>query len=186
MMAEFKTERSVVIQAPVAAVYDYVSDFTRHAEWNYQPGELTRLTEGPAGAGTRYRTKEQPVREMSWLMRRLFPLIGKMIGAEDHTVAEITALEPNRRVAWKAELPLKKGGVGAATDWEIRLEPQGEGTRVTQWVYFRFYGALGKRVDPQTAERQAGDEMAANLAELKTLLETQPGPGTATSQPALA
>jgi hypothetical protein len=109
-----------------------------------------------------------------------------MIGAEDYTVAEITALEPGRRVAWKAELPLKKGGIGAATDWEIRLEPEGEGTRVTQWVYFRFYGPLGKRVNPQTAERQAGDEMAANLAQLKTILETQPAPGTATIRPAFA
>jgi hypothetical protein len=119
-------------------------------------------------------------------MRRLFPLIGKIIGAEDYTLAEITALEPNRRVAWKAELPLKNGGIGAATDWEIRLQPQGGATFVTQWVHFRFYGSFAARVNPQTAAQQAGDEMAANLAQLKTILEAQPVEQPAVTQAALA
>ena len=32
--------------APIAAVYAYVSDFPRHTEWNHQPTEMTKLTEG--------------------------------------------------------------------------------------------------------------------------------------------
>ncbi len=39
-MTKFTTERSVAIRAPIEVVYDYVSDFPRHVEWNHHWREL--------------------------------------------------------------------------------------------------------------------------------------------------
>lgn len=170
-MAEFTTEQSVVIQAPIAAVYDYISDFPRHVEWNHQPTEMTKLTEGPVGVGSIFRAKEQTQRDMSWLMKKIFPLLGKLMGVADYTEAEITALDPERRVAWKAQAPLKKGGFLAKTEWEIDLKPRGDMTEVAQRVHFRFFSKMSERMNMETAAAQTGEEMEQNLAHLKEIVE---------------
>lgn len=67
-MAEFTTARTELFQAPVTAVYDDVNDFPRHTEWNHQPTEMTKLTEGPVGVGSVFRTIEQAPSNATWLI----------------------------------------------------------------------------------------------------------------------
>ncbi len=182
-MAEFTAEQSVVIQASISAVYDYVSDFPRHTEWNHQPTKMIKQTEGPVGVGSVFRTIEQTPSNMSWLMKKIFPLMSKLLGTTGYTEAEITALDPERRVAWKAQAPLKKGGFVAKTEWEILLESLGEGTKVTQQVHFRFFT---KGVNAQSAAAQTGEEMAQNLARLKEIIEARTATENASSRMAFA
>jgi len=185
-MAEFTGERSVLIQAPIKAVYEYVSDFPRHVEWNYQPTEMTKITDGPVGVGSVFRTKEQPPSKMSWVMRLIFALLGKLMGSAGYTEAEITALEHNKRVAWTAKAPLKNGSLLAKAAWEINLAPKGDGTLVTQGVHFQFLHKMGERMDTEKSAKDGAEEMARNLAYLKTIVETQASRGTETNRPAFA
>lgn len=173
MMTEFTAERTELIQAPITSVYQYVSDFPRHVEWNHQPTQMTKITDGPVGVGSVFRTIEQTPRDMSWLMKKIFPLMSKLMGVADHTEAEITELDPERRVAWKAQAPLKKGGFLAKTEWEIDLESQGKATKVAQRVHFRFFNKMSERMNMETMAAQTGDEMEHNLARLKEIVEAR-------------
>jgi uncharacterized protein YndB with AHSA1/START domain len=185
-MAEFTSERTIVIAAPVESVYDYVSDFSRHVEWNHQPTEMTKITHGPVGIGSVFRTKEGPPRNTPWLMRMIFPLLGKLMGGTGYTEAEITALDRNRRVAWTATAPTKKGGLNAKAEWEIRLEAHDEGTRIIQRVHFQLLAKMVANMDSEKLSQQCGEEMAINLAYLKTVLETQSAQSGAANRPAFA
>lgn len=186
MMTDFTEECSVAIQAPIEAVYEYVSDFPRHVEWNHQPTEMTKLTDGPVGVGSVFRTKEQPTSSTSWLLKPLVPLVTVLFGGTGYTEAEITTLEPNRRVAWKAAAPKKKGGFFARSEWELRLESRDEATLITQWVHLEFLGKMGERMNPETAAVRTGEEMEHNLAILKEIMEAQTASGKAPNRPAFA
>lgn len=172
-MTEFTDERTVLIQAPLEIVYEYVSDFPRHTEWNHRPTEMIKLTEGPVAVGSVFRTKEQAASNLPWLLRRLSPLLEVLLGGTGYTEAEITALEPNRRVAWKGAVPLKKGGFMVKAKWEIRLESQGEVTRVTQWFHLQFLGKMGERMNPETAAQMTCEEVTRNLTRCQEIVETQ-------------
>lgn len=185
-MAEFTDEQTVVIQAPVDEVYEYVSDFPRHVEWNHQPTEMLKISDGPVGVGSVFRTKERPPRNLPWVMKLIFPTLGKLIGSMGYTEAEITALEPNRRVAWKAAAPLKKGGFMAKADWEIYLESQGGGTLVTQGVHFQMFGKMAERMDPEKMAQDTGEETAANLGQLKSIMEANTAQSTNPDRAAFA
>ena len=108
-MAEFTGESSIVISAPVEAVYEYLIDFPRHVEWNHQLVKITKLTDGTVGVGSRFRANERAARSQPWIIRLLWPMLGALLGSTGYTEAEITALEPNSRVVWKAAAPLKNG-----------------------------------------------------------------------------
>ncbi len=185
-MVEFTAERTEWIQAPIDEVYAYVSDFPRHVEWNHQPTEMTLMSTGPVGVGSVFRTYEQPPSNASWFMRAIWPVGKYLTGSKGYTEAEITALEPDHRVAWKAQAPLNNGGLMASTDWVIELESQNEGTKVTQRVDFRFFGKMGSRVNPETAAAQNGEEMSRNLARLKSILEAQTAGEKAASRKSIA
>jgi uncharacterized protein YndB with AHSA1/START domain len=172
-MADFSGERTVLIQAPVRTVYDYVSDFPRHIEWNHQPTKMTQLTDGPVGVGSTFRTVEQPASNSSWFIKVIGPLLMSMMGSAGYTEAEITALEPDRRVAWKAAAPHKKGGYLMKAEWEIILEPQGEATHLTQRFHYMPQTKMGERIDAESSARNTGEEVEHNLNRLKSMLEAQ-------------
>ena len=185
-MAEFRGEQSIVIEAPITAVYEYVSDIPRHTEWNHQPIEISKISDGPAGVGSVFRTKEQTPREMAWLLKRLWPVMTVLVGGTGYTEAEITALEPDHLVAWKAEAPTKKGGFLAKSEWEMRMESQGENTQVTQSFHYEFFGKMAEKMDTEKSAQQTGVETATNLADLKAIMETEPVQETALNQVSLA
>ena len=167
-----KGERSIVIEAPCDVVYNYVSDFTRHTEWNYQPTEITKVSDGPIDVGTVFRAEERPPTEMPWIMRKfMFPLMLKFVGAEGYTEAEITALEPGRRLAWEAAAPLKDGGYLMKADWEILLEPRNWGTLVRQRYQYRPQHDLAKNIESEQSIKSTAEGVDENLARLKEILE---------------
>jgi len=172
-MKEYSGERTIVIRAPIEAVYDYVSDFPRHVEWNYTLVEMTKMSDGPLGVGSVFRTKERVGRSQPWMIKLLWPALGVLFGTTGYTEAEITALEPNRRVAWKAAAPLKNGEFMAKSEWELRLESQGDATRITQHFHYMFSGKMGERVDPDKGIQDNNQEIDKNLVYLQGLLESQ-------------
>jgi hypothetical protein len=143
---------------------------------------MTKLTAGPVGVGSVFRTKELPPRNTPWFMKVFWPLLGKLMGVMDYTEAEIMALEPNRRVAWKAALPKKNGDFFAKAEWEINLAHQGEDTLVTQGVHFQFFGKMAERMDPEKPAQDVGEETAANLAQLKSIVEARTASAAAPNQ----
>jgi hypothetical protein len=172
-MTEFNCERTVVIQAPIQMVYGYVSDFSRHVEWNYQLAAMTQITDGPVGVGSIFRTKEKPARATPWLMKMVFPLLGKLMGGKGYTEATITVLETNKCVAWVSVAPSRKGDFLAKAEWEICLQSQSAGTRVTQRVHFHGLAKFFEGMDPKKLSEDTGEEMVANFTQLQAILEPQ-------------
>jgi hypothetical protein len=171
-MSNIKGERSIMIQADTRAIYDYICNFTRHTEWNYQPTEITKITEGPIAVGSVFRAKELPPGNAPWFVARIMlPFMAKLTGFQGYTEAEITAMEPARRLAWKAVAPARKGYMMKA-EWEILLEPRGEATKVTQRYHF-MPGLKFMERQSEGMTRQIGEEVATNLEALKGTLEDQ-------------
>lgn len=169
--ALYKGESSIVIEAPCDVVYNYLGDFPRHAEWSHQPTEISKLSEGPIDVGTVFRTEEQPPGEAPWILRKIMiPVMMKLVGWKGYTEAEITALEPGRRLAWKAVAPLKSGDYWMKMDWEFLLEPQSGATRVRQRYHIKPQHKLAKNMGDRAAEGMS-KEVDANLARLKEILE---------------
>jgi len=177
-MTSVSYETSVNIKAPVDVVYGYVADFPRHVEWNHQPTKMTPLTSGPVSVGSQFQTQEQAPSNLKFGQKVMFavggPVFRLMYGAADYTEAEITALEPNERVAWKARLPSEKKGDLIRMNWEIQLQSNGNGTDVTQRCEIAppDESPMASRVNADMA-RQGREEVTANLMRLKSILEGQ-------------
>lgn len=72
------------------------------------------LQDGPV-QGSKYQTQEVNSSNLSFEQKVMFALVGPvmklMFGTQDYAETEITVLEPNQRVTWKARLPsTRKGG----------------------------------------------------------------------------
>lgn len=132
-LAELTGEASVVIQAPADAVYDYLADFTRHSEWNKNIYKVWQTTGGPMAVGARFKAMEgAPPTTIGKQMKAMAQVMkGMLTGAKAFSEAEITALEPHRRIAWVGIFPRSKGEFNRA-EWEIELTPMGNATRVVQ------------------------------------------------------
>lgn len=186
-MTEIRGERTVLIDAPPEAVFEYVSDIERHHEWNHQIIEIIRETDGPTGVGTQFRAREQPPKKLPLPMKLMFPLMKKMVGMGDYTNAEITEWEPNRKIGWKAWAPLRDGELWMRTQWHIELEPENGATRVTQrFEYVPEHERAKKGMSPDKATTMVGEEVADNLGNLKQVLESRvvQSHAGATSRPA--
>ncbi len=102
---------SLDIQAPPAALYTYLADFSRHAEWSNVLA--IKLVSGENGhVGARYEASEN-------------------IPAPLTTFPRITELEPPRRIAWEAT-----DNQVFRTHWSFEIEPLGDSSRLTQNVTF--------------------------------------------------
>jgi hypothetical protein len=178
-MDEIAGEAVIQIDASPQALYDYLLDFTRHPEWVRNLSRVTLITPAPIGLGSRFKTMEgAPPAPLGRTVRAMAHLVRGMLGgAKGYSLAEITTLEPGRRLAWTGTLPSRQGEFNHA-DWEIVLEPWNGGTRLTQ----RF------RYCPQTpAARQMlaalGDAqglsagVAVSLKQLKKRMESSAAQG---------
>ena len=177
-MTSLSYETSVIVEAPAEVVYGYVADFPRHVEWSHQPTKMIPLTEGPTHVGSQFQTHEQAASNLKFGQKMMFSVMGPvfklMYGAADYTVAEITALEPNERLAWKARLRSKRKGDLIRMNWEIRLQSNRNGTDVTQRCEVvpldesPMVGMLNEEM-----ARQGREEATTNLKRLKSILEGQ-------------
>ena len=103
------------------------------------------------------------------MMMVMMPMLKRKHNYEGYTLAEITALDSNERVAWSSHLPNREGKKLLEMHWELQLQEKSGGTQVTQFCH----------VDPPADSPfisfvnvpDIKDEATANLNRLKSLLE---------------
>jgi uncharacterized membrane protein len=143
----WETESSIDIAAPVQDVYDYLADFSRHPEWSTGVDEITPAANGPLGVGTELKATETvPGRFTS------------------HT--RVTALEPDRRIAWESW-----DGRTARVQWAFELEEQDGRTHLVQRSCIELTSLLGRILFNLMRKRQMPKENAQSLARIKANLE---------------
>ena len=146
----WESEVSIDIDAPIAEVYRYLADFPRHSEWS--SGALTRirmLTPGPIDVGSEFEAAENvPVKQV--------------------TRSRVTALEPNRRIAWRS-LGLRGW---LPVDWEFLLSEGDRRTHLVQRSGWQPRTALGATLFRLLRTRQIPGENRRSLERIKAALET--------------
>ena len=180
-MPVFAGEATIPIQAPVGVVYDYLLDFTKHPQWVKNISKVQPLDNAPIGVGSQFKASEftPPVSFLKMVAATVQYAISMFSGTKSYSLAEITALEPQRRIAWIGRLPRRTTDFNRS-EWEIVLEPQGATTQVTQQFRFspqterawRMLEALGGTAGLSGA-------CLVNLERLKQVLEEQDRPAVA-------
>ncbi len=147
-----KIETGIQIDRALENVYAYATNVDNMTQWLGAVVEAERLTDGPLGVGTRIRA------------------VGKMLGRRMDSVAEVTALEPNARFAFKiASGPFTSHNSDA-------FESVAGGTKVTDTVEIELGGILG--LADSLMGRMMRRQFEANLAALKARLEAQTANGS--------
>jgi uncharacterized membrane protein len=171
-MLETIGEISVVVHAPAQTVYDYLLDFTRHSEWVYNLSKVSQVSQGPIGVGTIFRAQEgpPPVSLIRKLNMMIYFIKGLTSGAKPYSEAEITGLEPGRRIAWRAGIP-KGAGFFNLAEWEFILESRGQDTCVRQRFRYLPQTPAAERMVGAAGEGGIERACAASLERLKLVLE---------------
>jgi uncharacterized membrane protein len=140
-------QQSVDIARPLEEVFAFVANSANDALWGSNLVEVTKVSPGPVGVGSRFRYKV------------------RFAGREFELVREITEYEPNRRQAVKTiSGPLRFGGVRT-------FEAIPGGTRLTLTGGGRTGGFFGL-AEPLLL-RAAQRSLRTDLVTLKRLLENQ-------------
>ena len=138
---------SIEIARPPEAVFAYIDDLSRHAEWQGQLQEVTVETEGPTRVGSRARERR------------------KVPGGVQEMTYEITEHDPPRRASFRGiDGPVRALGT-------VTVAPADGGSRVTLELDFEGHG-LGKLLLP-LVRRQARKEVPQDQKLLKERLESQ-------------
>jgi hypothetical protein len=171
-MQTIEGETKQVISVPSATLYGYLLDFTRHPEWASNLSKVSQVTPGPIGVGTTFRTQEGPPPvPLVTRLRMMRHFIGGLLrGAKPYSQAEITALEPGRRIAWRAGVPRGEGYFNLA-EWELILQPQGEATLLVQRFCYKPQAPSAARMIGAAGSDGITRACAINLARLKTVAE---------------
>jgi uncharacterized protein YndB with AHSA1/START domain len=173
-VSKFKGQTSITIQAPLEKVYAYLVDFRRHPEWAQNLSKVQQTSSGPMGVGTTFRTHEgpPPVSLIAKLKMMMYVILGLLSGAKPYSIAKITILEANRRIAWQAGIPKGEGFFNLA-EWEFVLEPQGTSTRLTQYFHWKPQNPTAERMVRAASMQQLERSCAVSLQQLKRRLEQE-------------
>lgn len=152
---DFKVSRSATMAAAPAAVFDEVNDFHKWDAWSpwakMDPNAKTSY-EGPtSGAGAKF----------GWS------------GNSDVGEGSMTIVEskPNDLVRIRLDFTRPMAGT---SDVELKLEPQGEQTKVT-WSMAGKNNFIAKAVSLfMDCEKMVGDQYDKGLANLKAIVEAKP------------
>ena len=147
----YSADYSVDIKAPLAGVFDYVADVSRHGEWGSADDHMKATAEqpGPPAIGSRYKAE------------------GMLNGKLNRSAVTITALEPPKRLAFDAE------DSNSVFHHEFTFSPAGGGTHVERHVTMTkgpFYFPLVLAIFKGTVQKNYNGAMA----NLKSKLERQP------------
>lgn len=143
----WQCEVSVDLEAAPDTVYRRLSDFTRHSDFSDGLSRVEQVTPGPQTVGTQFKSLET-------------------VPAKFVSYCEITALEEPRLIAWKAWVP----GV-MRTEWEFRIIPRGDGTRLVQVSRWWPTGPVGFVMLNLHRKRNARRENQASLERIRTVLD---------------
>jgi uncharacterized protein YndB with AHSA1/START domain len=137
----------ITIQAPVDAVFGYVSDMRNEREWNPDVRSIEKVTDGPVGVGTHYRAKWKGSPRLD---------------------VECVAFEPNE--SWTN----RNGGTVAVTSsW--RVSPTDGGSLLSSTMTVQGNG-IGKIFAPMLVKRmQRG--VPKRLEAIRQQLEASRDPG---------
>ncbi|HXV98782.1 MAG TPA: SRPBCC family protein, partial [Anaerolineae bacterium] len=174
-MPVFAGAAVIAIQAPVNVVYDYLLDFTKHPQWVKNISKVQPLDNAPIGVGSQFKANEftPPVSFLKMIAATLQYAISTFSGTKFYSLAEITALEPQRRIAWTGRLPRRNSDFNRS-EWEIVLEPQGMATRVTQQFRFSPQTERARRMlEALGGTPGLSEACLVNLECLKHVLEEQ-------------
>lgn len=146
-------EASVVIGAPIDAVWNVVSDVTRVGEWSCECQGCAWLGDADSPVpGARFQGRNRRG-SMRWTR-----------------LNEVTRVEPPHALVWRtvARFPYLD-----STEWQIRLAEDGSATRVTQsFEILRLSKALdGLFTLVMPAHRDRSADLAADLDRLRSLVE---------------
>jgi len=174
MMETIQGETEQIINVPSAALYSYLLDFTRHPEWASNLSKVSQVTPGPIGVGTIFRTQEgpPPVPLLNKLRMMRHFVAGLLSGAKPYSQAEITALEPGQRIAWRAGVPRGTGYFNLA-EWEFLLQPQAEATLLIQRFCYKPQASAAARMVGAAGPGGIARACALNMAHLKRIAEQQ-------------
>jgi len=171
-METIQGETEQVINVPSAALYAYLLEFTRHPEWVSNLSRVSQVTPGPIVVGTIFRAQEgPPPLPLLTRLRMMRHFVGGLLsGAKPYSQAEITALEPGRRIAWRAGIPRGSGYFNLA-EWEFILQPRGEATRLIQRFCYKPQAPGAARMIATAGPDGIRSACAINLARLKSVAE---------------
>lgn len=142
----WSNEVSIDISAPPEKVFAYLADFTRHGKWSMSVSKLEKLTPGPIGVGTEFKSSET-------------------IPIEFESFAQVKALDEPTRIAWEST-----DHKVFRTEWTFEISPNGSGTHLVQRVTFHAISDFGKEFLP-VRQAQVEPENLASLARMKVILE---------------
>ena len=139
---------NVTIQAAPEAVWPWISQLDKHAEWSAKPYRMEWISGTPNAVGGRYRS------------------VGWVPGDKDHVnEGEITEVVPNERFALRAQ---DKEGAFENT---YVLRPAGEGTEVSFTLVFpKMKGAMALMV-PLVFATMGKPDIRKRMRLLKTKVE---------------
>lgn len=142
------------------------------AEWVRNLQRVRQESGGPVQVGTTFRAQAGPppvaLRQKVPMMVHF--LTGVITGAKTFSRAEITGLEPNRRIAWKAGVP-KGDGYFSLAHWEFSLEAQGQATCLTQRFVYQPPNSVFQRMIDAAGAWGLEQACAASLDQLKQRLQ---------------
>ena len=142
-----RLEHSVVIDRPVEEVFAFITNPKNDLRWERRVVESTHTSEGPMDVGTTGRK------------------VRRFLGLRLNTNYELTAFEPNRKLAAKTAygpIPF---------EWTANLEPVEGGTRVTFLAEGKLSGLL--RLAGPILARMGQGGLESDSAALKKVLEAQ-------------
>jgi uncharacterized membrane protein len=138
---------SIEIDRPPADVFAYLDELDKHGEWQQDLVSARIVTDGPVRVGTRATNTR------------------KVPGGPREFTYEITEHDPPRKSAWRVlDGPVRAVG-------SVLVEPVAKGARSRVTVNFDLEGhGLGVLIAP-FARRQARQQVPADHARLKEILE---------------
>ena len=138
-------ERSIVINAPVAKVFEYIDDPMNDPEWMIGMVEVHQV-EGLPGVG----------RHFHWT----FKMVGIPLKGQSTTIEHV----PNRRTVTESQ-----GGVSST--WAADVEPEGAGTKLTMKVDYTVpIPVLGKLAE-HLISKQNERNLESSMENIKHMLE---------------
>ncbi len=142
-----RVEKTIAVRRPSDEVFAFVADQTNAAQWQSGIVEVRRLTDGPPGVGTRHTFTRT--------------LMGRQMTGEN----EYVVFEPGKRVAFRTT-----SGPGLLASYAVTAVP--EGTHLTATIELDVSRIMSV-AEPLVA-RVLGRDVVANLARLKSILESRP------------
>lgn len=100
-----------------------------------------------------------------------------------YSQAEITRLEPGAHIAWRAGVPRGVGYFNLA-EWEFRLQPHGETTRLIQRFCYQPQTPGAARMIGVAGVDGITQACAFNLARLQAVAEQRLAPPAVAKRPA--